>query len=75
MSTPETETLTFEEALARLEGIVARLERGDCALEESLALFEEGARLREQCLALLAEAERKIRVLAPDGGDESDEEA
>jgi len=75
VSTPETEALTFEEALAKLEGIVARLERGDCTLEESLALFEEGARLRGLCLSLLAEAERKIQVLAPEGDDGADEEA
>ena len=40
---------TFEENMARLEALVAQLERGDAPLSESLALFEEGAKLVSQC--------------------------
>ena len=36
---------TFEAALLRLEQIVQRLEKGELALEESLALYEEGVGL------------------------------
>ena len=44
-----TKKPTFEEALARLEVIVARLEQGEVPLEEALGLFEEGTALMKQC--------------------------
>ncbi len=53
-------TLSFEESMQRLEVIVQRLERGDVPLEESLALFEEGAGLIAQCSKLLDSAEQKV---------------
>ena len=61
--------LTFEEALARLEGIVRSMERGDAPLEESMKLFEEGTSLVRQCGKLLDEAELKVVKLSkgPDG--------
>lgn len=61
--------LTFEEALRELEGVVGRLERGDVALEESIALYERGAALRARCEAKLAEAEEKVAkiTLSADG--------
>ena len=59
----------FEEAMARLEAIVTRLEKGDAPLEEAMALFEEGTALMKQCSAALDQAEQKVRKLfpAPDG--------
>jgi exodeoxyribonuclease VII small subunit len=61
--------LSFEEALRELETVVARLERGDVALEESIALYERGAALKAACDKKLAEAEEKIAriTLGPDG--------
>ena len=61
--------LTFEEALRELEGVVGRLERGDVALEESIALYERGAALKARCEAKLAEAEEKVAkiTLSADG--------
>lgn len=56
----------FETALARLEEIVAQLESGELALEQSLKLFEEGVKLARQCNARLEEAERKVEVLLKD---------
>ena len=53
-------TLSFEESMQRLEEIVRFLERGDVPLEESLALFEEGAGLIAQCRKLLDNAEQKV---------------
>ena len=35
---------SFEQAMGRLEEIVGLLERGECGLDESLKLFEEGAK-------------------------------
>ena len=56
----------FEQAMARLEAIVADLEKGDLSLDESLKIFEEGVRLSKNCLKVLEEAERKIEVLVQD---------
>jgi exodeoxyribonuclease VII small subunit len=69
MSEKNVEEMTFEEALAELEGVVTRLERGDVALDESIALYERGARLRARCQQKLAEAEEKVsRITLGDGG-------
>ena len=54
---------TFETAMARLEEIVALLEGGKCTLDESLKLFEEGARLTTFCNEALKAAEQKITQL------------
>lgn len=54
---------TFEEAMARLDEIVTRLEKGDAPLEESLKLFEEGTKLMKQCSGLLDKAEQKVQQL------------
>lgn len=51
---------SFEEQLARLEEIVALLEKGDAQLADSLALFEEGTRLIASCGKLLDQAEQKV---------------
>lgn len=61
---------TFEKAMARLEQIVATLEGGRCALDESLALFEEGTKLTAYCSKLLKEAEQKIVKLTADENEE-----
>ncbi len=59
-------TVKFEEALARLEAIVAELERGELPLEDSMRVFEEGIKLSKVCLKMLEEAERKVEVLVKD---------
>ncbi len=53
----------FEKALASLETIVAKLEKGDLALEEALRLFEEGIKISRFCSDKLNEAERKVEIL------------
>ncbi|MFM2418827.1 MAG: hypothetical protein RL385_3550 [Pseudomonadota bacterium] len=58
----------FEEVLARLNAVVEKLESGDLALEDSLALFEEGVRLSRQASARLDEAERRVERLLGDDG-------
>jgi exodeoxyribonuclease VII small subunit len=52
--------LPFEKALAELETIVGRLERGDVPLEESIAIYERGETLKARCEALLKLAETRI---------------
>ena len=53
----------FEAAIAELESIVKKLEEGDLALEQSLALYERGVQLSRFCHARLEEAERRIEIL------------
>jgi exodeoxyribonuclease VII small subunit len=54
---------SFEESLTKLEEIVAKLERGDLPLEDSVKLFEEGTRLSVECRKQLDEAEGKVEML------------
>ena len=56
----------FEEALQKLEAIVAQIEEGDLPLEETLKAFEEGVRLARFCASKLDEAERKVEKLMRD---------
>ncbi len=59
----------FEEALAKLEEIVRKMEQGELTLDESLASFEEGIRLARLCARKLDEAERRIEILLKKEGD------
>lgn len=54
---------SFEQSLSRLEEIVTALERGECDLDESLKLFEEGAKLARVCNEMLDQAEQKVMLL------------
>jgi exodeoxyribonuclease VII small subunit len=65
-STRPVEELTYEQALAELEGIVAALESGDHALEAALAFYERGQALARYCARLLDQAELKIQSLSGD---------
>ena len=56
-------SIKFEEALSRLETIVAELEKGDLPLNDSLKIFEEGVKLSKTCLKMLDEAEKKVEIL------------
>lgn len=68
----ETETLRFEEALARLEELVDSLESGKLDLEDSLLNFEEGVKLVRLCKQRIEAAELRIRQLeeGPEGPTE-----
>jgi exodeoxyribonuclease VII small subunit len=55
--------MNFEEAMAALESVVTQLERGDVALEDSIALYERGAKLKEHCAAKLRDAEEKVEKI------------
>lgn len=57
--------LSYEEAFAQLEAILARLEGGDLPLEESLQLYEQGAALAQLCTTLLDNAELRVRQWQP----------
>lgn len=55
--------MSYEEAMAELENIVTRLERGDVALDQSIALYERGQSLKHRCAALLRDAEARIEKM------------
>jgi exodeoxyribonuclease VII small subunit len=52
--------LSFEEALTRLETLVNSLERENLTLDEAVAIFEIGNKLKVYCEGKLAEAKLKI---------------
>jgi len=52
--------MSFEEAIKELETVVGQLERGDVALDDSIALYERGAALKARCETKLKEAEEKV---------------
>ena len=60
---------TFEDRIRRLEEIVAALEKGDVQLADSLALFQEGAKLITACSAQLDQAEQQVvKLMKGPGG-------
>jgi exodeoxyribonuclease VII small subunit len=61
------EALTFEEAYAELETIVAALEEGEGPLEESMVAFMRGQALIKRCAELLDGAELKVKQLSGEG--------
>ena len=63
----KVDELSFEQARAELESIVAALEEGNQKLEESIALFERGQALMKRCADLLEAAELKVRTLSGGG--------
>ena len=69
MTKQSLDEFTFEQAMAELEELVARLEEGELPLDESLALFERGRSLSQRCNDLLDAAEIKVKQLDP-GSDE-----
>jgi len=62
--------MRFEEALARLEEAVRRLEAGNLPLDEAVAVFEEGTRLARVCNERLDAAELKVSQLVQTPGGE-----
>ena len=64
---PNDEPLTFEQAYAQLEEVVARLESGDLTLEESVTLYERGQQLARLCGEMLDSAELRIQQITASG--------
>ena len=61
--------MSFEAALAELEGIVRQLEEGKGALDDAIAAYERGSQLKQHCETKLREAQSKVDkiVVSPDG--------
>jgi len=65
----DVKKMSFEDAIKELETVVGQLERGDVALDESIALYERGAALKARCEAKLKEAEEKVaKITSGEGG-------
>jgi exodeoxyribonuclease VII small subunit len=60
---PEEPVVTFEDALARLEAVVAGLEQGEMTLAESLEAFREGIKNLSICVGRLDAFEEQVEVL------------
>jgi exodeoxyribonuclease VII small subunit len=58
----------FEQALAELEALVARLERGDLPLDEALKTFERGVELTRHCQGSLKAAQQRVEILLKRNG-------
>lgn len=68
MSEKPISEMSFEEAMAGLEQVVGRLERGEVPLEESIALYERGDLLKKHCEAKLKAAEEKVELIRAQEG-------
>lgn len=64
--------LTFEQSLDQLENIVARLEKGECSLEEAIELYSSGAKLVGECNKLLENAKLAIKTLSEAEAENND---
>ena len=58
--------LTYEQAITRLDEIVALLEKNEVPLDEALALFEEGTKLTKHCSEMLSQAKQRITEIDKD---------
>ncbi|RJS71025.1 exodeoxyribonuclease VII small subunit [Methanophagales archaeon] len=68
-------TVTFEDAMKRLENIAETLGEGTLPLEDSLKMFEEGMELCKFCNKKLDEAGYKVeKLMEKEGGEISAEE-
>jgi exodeoxyribonuclease VII small subunit len=72
-NTAESKTLEFEQALAELEKLVERLERGDLPLDEALKTFERGVELTRHCQGALKAAQQRVEILLKRNGQPESE--
>ena len=63
MPTPPKQDLSFEDALAQLEGIIEKIERG-IGLEEAIGEYERGVALIRRCKEVLQKAEQRVDELS-----------
>ncbi len=64
----ESKSPDFEQALAELEALVERLERGDLPLDEALKTFERGVELTRHCQGSLKAAQQRVEILLKRNG-------
>lgn len=63
MTDSQIDAMSFEDAMKELEQTVAKLEHGDATLEQSISLYERGARLRAHCEQRLRTAEERVEKI------------
>ena len=63
---PDISEMSFEEALKALQQVVRQLEDGEVPLDQSIALYERGEKLRAACQARLDAAQAKIEAIVLD---------
>ena len=66
---PESKAPDFEKAIAELESLVERLERGDLPLDEALKVFERGVALTRHCQTALQAAQQRVEILLKRDGE------
>ena len=71
-STESTE-MSFEDALKELEAIVSQFEKGEVSLDDAVAAYERGSKLKTQCQNRLDEARMKVeQIKAQRGASEAE---
>ena len=63
MTTDELEKLTFEDAMKELEKLVDSLDKGDISLDEAIAAYDRGSKLKDYCQKKLHEAKMKVETI------------
>lgn len=63
--------MNYNDSMKRIEEIVAALEAGGIGLDETLKMFEEGAKLLKKCQEDLEQAESKIDGIRLDDPDDA----
>lgn len=66
MTDKTIESMSFEDALAELEGIVRNLETGQTKLDDSITAYERGVALKKHCEKRLNDARLKIEKISMD---------
>jgi exodeoxyribonuclease VII small subunit len=74
MDLHEIRSLSFEDSYSKLEQVIEKLEAGALNLEESVALYEEGMQLAENCGRHLDDAELRVTQLLSVAADQIDEQ-
>ena len=65
----EKKTLSFEEAMGKLETIVEALEGGELPLEESISKYKEGMEMAKICYDILQKAEQHLAEILKENGE------
>lgn len=63
------QTLSFEEAMGKLEVLVDRLEEGDVPLEEAISIYKDGMELSKLCHVKLKQVEEQLTQILTDDGE------
>ena len=61
---PDPAEMSYEQAVAALEAIIDRIESGEIGLEQSIAAYERGLKLKARCEQILSQAEQRIEHLS-----------